>query len=75
MILEVKNVTKLYRNGAGIHNISFSIDKHGCYGILGVNGAGKSTLMNVITGYISCGTNNTVPNGAGILVPQHPKKI
>ena len=68
MILEVKNISKNYGNHIALNNISFSIEKHGCYGVLGPNGAGKSTLLNIITGYItpsgSGATNNTVPNGA-----------
>jgi len=49
-ILEVNNVTKLYKNGRGVKNISFSIGKGEIYGFLGPNGAGKSTLMKSITG-------------------------
>jgi len=49
-ILEVKEVTKKYKNGRGVENISFDINKGDIYGFLGPNGAGKTTLMKIITG-------------------------
>lgn len=49
-ILEVKNLTKLYKNNRGIKNISFDIFKGDIFGFLGPNGAGKTTVMKTITG-------------------------
>jgi ABC-2 type transport system ATP-binding protein len=49
-VLEVKNLTKLYKNGRGIQDISFDICTGDIYGFLGPNGAGKTTLMKIITG-------------------------
>ncbi|ADG83472.1 ABC transporter [Thermincola ferriacetica] len=49
-ILEVTNLTKLYRNGRGIKNITFDIFKGDVFGFLGPNGAGKTTVMKIITG-------------------------
>ena len=63
MQLQVNNISKIYPNGAGIRNISFTIESNGVYGILGANGAGKSTLFSVISGFASCCTNKTAPNG------------
>lgn len=51
-VLEVKEVTKKYKNGRGIENISFDIYKGDIYGFLGPNGAGKTTLMKIITGLV-----------------------
>lgn len=47
-ILEVTNLTKLYRNGRGIKNITFDIFKGDVFGFLGPNGAGKTTVMNTL---------------------------
>jgi ABC-2 type transport system ATP-binding protein len=49
-ILEVKNLTKIYKNGRGIKDISFTINRGDIYGFLGPNGAGKTTVMKTISG-------------------------
>ena len=48
-MLELRNVTKLYRNGKGVRDISFQAEKGTIVGIVGMNGCGKSTLLNCIT--------------------------
>lgn len=52
MVLEVKNLTKLYRNGRGVKDISFWVDKGDVVGILGPNGSGKTTIMKTIMGLV-----------------------
>lgn len=49
-ILEVKGLTKLYKNGRGIKDISFEVSKGEIFGFLGPNGAGKTTTIKIITG-------------------------
>lgn len=49
-VLEVKNLTKVYKNARGIRNISFEVNKGDVFGFLGPNGAGKTTAMKVVTG-------------------------
>jgi len=49
-VLEVKGLTKLYKNGRGIRDISFEVSKGEIFGFLGPNGAGKTTTMKIITG-------------------------
>ncbi|QIB68531.1 ATP-binding cassette domain-containing protein [Aminipila butyrica] len=49
-ILEVEGLTKLYKNGRGVRNISFSIEKGDVVGLLGPNGSGKTTIMKTIMG-------------------------
>jgi ABC-2 type transport system ATP-binding protein len=49
-VLEVKNVTKLFKNGRGIQNVSFDIYEGDIFGFLGPNGAGKTTLMKITAG-------------------------
>lgn len=51
-ILEVKEITKKYKNNRGVENISFDIYKGDVFGFLGPNGAGKTTLMKIITGLV-----------------------
>ncbi len=66
-MLKVDNITRVYPNGAGIFDISFSINECGIYGLLGENGAGKSTLMSIITGFLSAGTGEVSICGNDIL--------
>ena len=48
--LELKNVSKTYKNGVkALNEISLTIT-NGMFGLLGPNGAGKSTLMKTIAG-------------------------
>lgn len=51
-VLEVKDVTKLYKKDRGVQNVSFDIFKGDVFGFLGPNGAGKTTVMKTITGLI-----------------------
>ncbi|MFA6808082.1 MAG: ABC transporter ATP-binding protein [Eubacteriales bacterium] len=48
--LEVSNLTKIYHNGRGIKDISFSVNEGDIFGLLGPNGSGKTTTMKIITG-------------------------
>ncbi|MCL2576789.1 MAG: ABC transporter ATP-binding protein [Defluviitaleaceae bacterium] len=52
MILELEKVTKLYKNGRGVEDISFSLAPGEVLGLLGPNGSGKSTTMKAITGLV-----------------------
>ena len=51
-IIEVQNLTKLYKNGRGIKNISFTVEKGDILGLLGPNGSGKTTIMKAVTGLL-----------------------
>jgi ABC-2 type transport system ATP-binding protein len=50
-MIELTNVTKLYRTVIGVNDITLSLAP-GAYGLLGPNGSGKSTLLNLITGQL-----------------------
>lgn len=56
-VLQVKNLTKLYKNGRGVKDINFEVYKGEIFGFLGPNGAGKTTVMKAIVGL------NTVQSG------------
>jgi ABC-2 type transport system ATP-binding protein len=50
-VIEVKNLSRTYRNTVAVDDVSFSIEENGIYGLLGRNGAGKTTLMRMLTGH------------------------
>jgi ABC-2 type transport system ATP-binding protein len=50
VVLEVRNLSKSYRDVAAVRGVSFSIEADKIYGLLGRNGAGKTTIMRIITG-------------------------
>ena len=49
-ILEVKNLTKTYKNRVAVDNLTFDVYEGEIFGFLGPNGAGKSTTIKMITG-------------------------
>ncbi|MBZ9651118.1 gliding motility-associated ABC transporter ATP-binding subunit GldA [Psychroflexus montanilacus] len=53
MSIEVKSISKSYKDQLVLNDINFKISKGEVVGLLGPNGAGKSTLMKILTGFIS----------------------
>ena len=51
-ILEIEGVTKLYKNGRGVEDISFTLAPGEILGLLGPNGSGKTTVMKAIAGLV-----------------------
>ena len=49
-ILTLDHFSKVYRNGRGAKNITFSVERGEVVGLLGPNGSGKTTIMKAITG-------------------------
>jgi ABC-2 type transport system ATP-binding protein len=50
--IEVKNLSKRYKDHEALKNVSFTLDEPKIYGLLGRNGAGKTTFMNILSGQI-----------------------
>ncbi len=48
MILEVKNLEKIYDGKKVVNGISFNVERGEIFGILGPNGAGKTTTLEMI---------------------------
>lgn len=51
MKIEVKNLTKKYKQTNALNNVSFTLSDHKIYGLLGRNGAGKTTFMEILAGH------------------------
>lgn len=56
VILEMRNITKLFPGVKALDNVSFSVHQGEIHALVGENGAGKSTLMNVLSGIYPYGT-------------------
>src|SRR5665647_3297833 len=50
MIIETKQLTKLYGGRAVLDDINLAVRKGSVYGLVGPNGAGKTTLLSIIAG-------------------------
>jgi len=51
-IIELKNVSKIYRRGSenifAVDNVDLSVNKGDFFSVVGASGSGKTTLMNII---------------------------
>ena len=80
MRLEVKNVTKTFKNNTAVNHFSMELQTGECVGLIGPNGAGKSTLINVISDMIDPDDGMVLLNGKKIsrvkqeigYLPQYP---
>ena len=53
MNIEVKNLTKKFKNFTAVNNINFTLEKNKTLGLLGPNGCGKTTSIGMILGLIT----------------------
>lgn len=65
MELEIRNVSKMYKNRTVLSNINLRL-KPGVYGLVGPNGAGKSTLINIIATLLQANEGSIFANGESI---------
>ncbi len=66
-VIEIKNLSKIYKNGRGIIDINLEIHKGDIFGFLGPNGAGKTTAMEIMTGLIKPDNGDVKINGFSVL--------
>lgn len=51
-VLEIKNLSKKFKDFQAVNDLSFTVNKGDVYGFLGPNGAGKSTTIRMILSLI-----------------------
>lgn len=61
--IEIKNVTKQYKDVIALDDVSFTFEFGKIYGFLGRNGAGKSTLINIIANRIFADKGEIIIDG------------
>ena len=71
-VLEVKQLTKRFKEFEAVKNVSFSVQKGESFGLLGPNGAGKTTTIQMISGLFPPSSGGI--QIAGIDMVRQPKK-
>ena len=61
MFIQVKNLTKKFKNNLAVNKINFNIEKNKTVGLLGPNGCGKTTSIGMMLGLIK-------PSGGEIII-------
>ncbi|BAB04009.1 ABC transporter ATP-binding protein [Halalkalibacterium halodurans] len=80
MKLEIKSVTKKYKEKTAVHDFSMDLLSGECVGLIGPNGAGKTTLIKMITNILDPTRGDILLNGKRIsemkreigYLPQYP---
>jgi len=68
MLLEIENLTKVYRTGVRANDgIDLAVDSGQVFGLLGHNGAGKSTLVNQVVGLLKPTAGSIRIDGADMI--------
>lgn len=50
--IEVRNITKRFKDAFAVKNLSFSVPENKIFGLLGPNGSGKTTTINMLAGLL-----------------------
>lgn len=80
MKLEIRNVTKSFKEQTAVNHFSMELQSGECVGLIGPNGAGKSTLIKMITDIMNPNSGEILLNGKKIskmkreigYLPQYP---
>jgi ABC-2 type transport system ATP-binding protein len=66
-IIEIKNLTKEFKDLKAVDNISFEVKRGEFFAFLGPNGAGKSTTIKILTTLLNPTSGSIYINGFNIL--------
>ncbi|HET8991550.1 MAG TPA: ATP-binding cassette domain-containing protein [Candidatus Saccharimonadales bacterium] len=73
-MIDVKHLSKVYKQKLAVDNISFKIETGKVTGFLGPNGAGKSTTMRLMLG-LNNGKGTTLYDGKALNSYPQPSKV
>ena len=65
-MLDVRGLTKKYRNRAVVDHVTFTVLPGRVTGYLGPNGSGKSTTVKMLTGLLPASSGQILWDGADI---------
>ncbi|XP_023240811.1 ATP-binding cassette sub-family A member 1-like [Centruroides sculpturatus] len=66
-VLTVKDLTKNYfGSGCTVKELTFSVHKNECFGLLGINGAGKTTVFRMLVGDLIPDSGDFYNNRGGL---------
>jgi branched-chain amino acid transport system ATP-binding protein len=65
-LLEVKNVSRVFRTTRAVDGVSFEARQGELLGLIGPNGAGKSTLFNLVAGALAPTSGEILLDGAAV---------
>ena len=65
-MLEIREITKYYRNVPVVNNVSFAVRPGEVTGYLGPNGSGKSTTVKIVTALIEPSRGNVFLDGRDV---------
>jgi branched-chain amino acid transport system ATP-binding protein len=66
MLLELRQVSKSYRDMLVIPGLTFAVSEGEFVGVIGPNGAGKTTLFGLISGNLRCDTGQVLLDGENV---------
>ncbi|MFB4161162.1 ATP-binding cassette domain-containing protein [Geomicrobium sp. JSM 1781026] len=72
-MIEVKNLSKSYKDFQAVKDSTFTVDKGEIFGFLGPNGAGKSTTINILSTMLKPTGGSVIINGYD--VTKHKNKV
>lgn len=61
-MIEVQGLTKRFKNGKGLFDVSFQLGKGEVFGFIGPNGAGKSTTIRHLMGFLKPDSGKSMIN-------------
>ena len=62
-MIEVNNLTQVYKSGKGVFDLTFSIKKGEVFGYLGPNGSGKTTTIRNLLGFTNASNGEAKIDG------------
>ena len=68
ILLETKNLTKMYGNKLALNDVSLKIESGKIIGLLGPNGSGKTTLIKLVNKLLSPTSGTILVNGEELSV-------